>query len=45
MNSLSTRRLLADQETYPVRGFRAELLFSMLLLLIVGGYSTYLVLG
>jgi len=40
-----TGRLLADQGTYPVRGVRAELLFSMLLLLIVGGFSTYLVLA
>ncbi len=39
---IRTRRLLDDQETHSIGGFRAELLFSTVLAVIVAGFSTYL---
>ena len=42
---IRTRRLLNDQETHSIGGFRAELLFSTVLALIVAGFSTYLAAG
>jgi putative membrane protein len=38
-------RLLDDQETHPAGGVRAELILSVTLVLIVGGYSAYVALG
>jgi putative membrane protein len=38
-------RLLDDQETHPAGGVRAELILSVTLALIVGGYSAYVALG
>ena len=42
---IRTGRLLDDQETHPIGGVRTELLFSTVLALIVGGFSTFLALG
>ena len=45
MRFTRTRRLLDDQEAHSIDGFRAELLFSTVLAVIVAGFSTYLAAG
>jgi uncharacterized membrane protein YidH (DUF202 family) len=42
---IRTQRQLDDRETHSAGGARAELLLSVALALIVGGWSTYLALG
>lgn len=42
---MRTARLIDDQETHSAGGVRVELVLSTVLLLIVAGFSVYLVLG